>query len=49
MTYGEDYMMPPPKEERVGHNEISKLCIEEVEYESDFISSRKRDENIKND
>lgn len=49
MTYGEDYMTPPPITERVGHNEISKLCIEEVEYESDFISCRKGNQNFEND
>lgn len=31
MTYGDDYMVPPPVTEQIGHNEISKFSVEEVE------------------
>ena len=30
MTYGDDYMTPPPVKDQVGHNEISRFSIEEL-------------------
>ena len=29
MTYGSDYITPPPQSERFGHNEITEFYIEE--------------------